>query len=71
MTAGDGEEGYNYAEKEERAVWWIERSSTGLLFFSGNTVPIKRTDVHLCNKLQTHLALGAIASLQCVRISHS
>lgn len=40
-------------------------------FFFPNSVPINRTDVHLCNKLQTHLALGAIESPQCVRISHS
>lgn len=36
-----------------------------------NSVPIKRTDVHLCNKLQTRVALGAIESPHCVRISHS
>lgn len=58
--------------REEGVVWRMEGSSTGLLFFFlPNNVPIIRTDVHLCNKLQTHLAMGAIESPQCVRISHS
>lgn len=40
-------------------------------FFPPNSVPINTTDVHLCTKPQTHLALGAIESPHCVRISHS
>lgn len=55
---------------EERVNWRMERSSTGLLFLSAG-VPIIRTDVHLCNKLHTHSALGAIESSHCVRIRPS
>lgn len=53
----------------ERQSGGLERISIGLLF--PNSVPINGTDVHLCNKPQTHLASGAVESPQCVRISHS
>lgn len=56
-------------EKKGQSGGWRE-APLGFFFFP-NSVPINRTDVHLCNKLQTHLALGAIESPQCVRISHS
>lgn len=36
-----------------------------------HSAPINGTDVHLWNKLQTHLASGAAESPQCVGISHS
>lgn len=44
----------------------LQWASSFFFFFPPNTVSINRTDVHLCNKLQTHLALGAIESPQCV-----
>lgn len=58
-------------KKNEQSAGWKEALPAPPPQKKQPSVPIKRTDVHLCNKLQTRVALGAIESPHCVRISHS